>query len=427
MITHHLPADADPELLRGFAEETAELLARVDPLVWGLSAPSIDPALLPTLMRELHTVKGTASFLGLPHLVTLSHELETVCGGLHDGRFLRSSQMALQLRTGFDLLAALVRALVVALERREPMVIPDGYRPLLDTLLSATPHVPAPAGAVPEPLGHAQLPGESFADMTLRVPTHRMDAMLGHIDRLAALHERLAAGVERRAPADPEVVRQLGAALAELQDVAQAVRMVPFYGTFRKLGRLARDTATYLAKAVEFRTEGGHVEVDRYIMEQVGDPLLHMVRNAIDHGIELAADRLLAGKPEVGSVSLSAALEGDTLVLTLHDDGQGLRADRLLAEARRRGLVSPDATVSTAEAHGLIFTPGFSTASQLTTLSGRGVGMDVVRERIAALRGRIDVASIPGAGTTFIIRIPSALHHVPGGAAPRTDEAARAA
>jgi two-component system chemotaxis sensor kinase CheA len=404
---HPLPADADPELLRGFAEETAELLARVDPLVAALNAPELDPELLPSLMRELHTVKGTASFLGLPHLVTLAHELEGACGGIHEGRILRSAQMARQLRSGFDLLAALVRALVVALDREEPMAIPAGYRSLVETLLSTPPSVPVLK--VPEPIGHAQLPGESFADMTLRVPTHRMDEMLGRIDRLAALQRRLEEAADRWSGPDAEVLREMGATLAQLQQQAQAVRMVPFYGTFRKLGRLARDTATYLAKAVDFRTEGGAVEVDRYVMEQIGDPLLHMVRNAIDHGIELVADRLLAGKPEAGTVWLTAALEGDTLVLVLRDDGQGLQRDRLLAEARRRGLVGPDAVLPDAEAHGLIFSPGFTTASHLTTLSGRGVGMDVVRQRIQGLRGQIAVASTPGEGTTFTIRIPSAL------------------
>lgn len=417
LTLHPLPEDADRDLLQAFVVEAMELLERVEPQLPRVMAPDAPAEALHALVRDLHTIKGTASFLALPHVVTLAHELETVCGGIQDGRHPRSPQMALLLRKGIDLLAGLMGALMVALDRGEPMVIPAGYRPLLEALL-APPTAP-PVSGVPYPVGHAQLPAESFAELTLRIPTPRMDAMVGHIALLSRLHARLAQSHALGEPPDPWIMEQAGVVLQELQEMAQGMRMVPFHGTFRKLGRLARDTATHLGKAVEFHTEGGSVEVDRSVVEQLGDPLLHMVRNAIDHGIESAEERVVAGKPSAGSVRLAATLVADTLTVVLRDDGRGLNRDRLVAEARRRGLVPEGAVLSDAEAFALIFTPGFSTASHLTTLSGRGVGMDVVRERIRSLQGEITIQSTPGVGTTFTIRVPAALREAGGPPADR--------
>lgn len=411
-LTHHpLPEDADRDLLQSFVAEASELLERLDGLLGQAMGPAADTEAMQGVLRDLHTIKGTASFLSLPHVVTLAHELETVCDGVREGRHARTPQLTLLLRTGLDGLAGLLGALMVALDHGTPMVIPAGYRPLIEALL-APPSASLPVGA-PHPAGHAQLPADSFAELTLRIPTHRMDAMVGRVELLGRLQARLAQAHGRGEAMEAWILEQAGLVVAELQQMAQGMRMVPFHGTFRKLGRLARDTATHLGKAVEFHTEGGGVEVDRAIVEQLGDPLLHMVRNAIDHGIESAAERVVAGKPAAGGVRLSASLVGDVLTVVLRDDGRGLQRDRLVAEGRRRGLVPPHSELSDADAYALIFAPGFSTASALTTLSGRGVGMDVVRERIEALNGHISIQSVPGVGTTFTIQVPEALR-LPG-------------
>ena len=417
-LTHHpLPEDADRDLLQSFVAEASELLERLDGLLGQAMGPAADTEAMQGVLRDLHTIKGTASFLSLPHVVTLAHELETVCDGVREGRHARTPQLALLLRTGLDGLAGLLGALMVALDHGTPMVIPAGYRPLIEALLA--PPSASPAVGAPHPAGHAQLPADSFAELTLRIPTHRMDAMVGRVELLGRLHARLAQAHGRGEAMDAWILEQAGVVVAELQQMAQGMRMVPFHGTFRKLGRLARDTATHLGKAVEFHTEGGGVEVDRAVVEQLGDPLLHMVRNAIDHGIESAAERVVAGKPAAGGVRLSASLVGDVLTVVLRDDGRGLQRDRLVAEGRRRGLVPPHTELSDADAYALIFAPGFSTASALTTLSGRGVGMDVVRERIEALNGHISIQSVPGVGTTFTIQVPEALR-LPGVAASDT-------
>jgi two-component system chemotaxis sensor kinase CheA len=188
-----------------------------------------------------------------------------------------------------------------------------------------------------------------------------------------------------------------------------AMRMVPVRQTFQKMMRLVRDLGKKSGKLVELELSGEDTELDRQVVEDINDPLMHMVRNSVDHGIEDPEARIKAGKPPHGRLSLSAYHKGGSIVISVSDDGAGLNADRIRAKAVAQGLISPDQVLTESEIHQLIFRPGFSTAEKVTEISGRGVGMDVVRRNIEALRGRVEIQSAPGRGTTFVIKLPLTL------------------
>jgi two-component system chemotaxis sensor kinase CheA len=187
------------------------------------------------------------------------------------------------------------------------------------------------------------------------------------------------------------------------------MRMVPLKATFQKLTRLVRDVSAKLGKEVEFEAEGEETEIDRTMADVIGDPLVHMLRNALDHGVEPNDAREKAGKPRRGRVRLSAQHAGGSVVVSLSDDGRGLDRERIARKAVEKGLIESDRGMTDAEVYALIFAPGFSTAETLTDVSGRGVGMDVVKRNIDKVRGRIEIASVLGQGTTFTVRLPLTL------------------
>jgi two-component system chemotaxis sensor kinase CheA len=209
-------------------------------------------------------------------------------------------------------------------------------------------------------------------------------------------------------------LRQLGRITTELQRTAMSLRMVPISRTFQKMTRLVRDLAAQQQKQVQLVVEGEETELDRNIVEELSDPLVHMIRNSVDHGIERPADRVAQGKPALGTIRLSASHQRGGIVICIRDDGKGLDRDRILAKARERGLIKPNATLTEAETFALIFAPGFSTAEVVTDLSGRGVGLDVVRRNIDRLRGKVEIQSVPGQGTTFTILLPLTLAIIDG-------------
>jgi two-component system chemotaxis sensor kinase CheA len=201
---------------------------------------------------------------------------------------------------------------------------------------------------------------------------------------------------------------------SDLQRNAMSMRMVPVRQTFQKMARLVRDLSKKSGKPIDLVLDGEDTELDRKVVEDINDPLMHMVRNSVDHGIESPDGRAAAGKSPAGRLSLSAYHQGATIVIAIADDGGGLRPERILAKAIEKGLVSPTQVLSPSEIHQLIFRPGFSTAEKITEVSGRGVGMDVVRRNIEALRGRIEIQSEPGQGTKFLIKLPLTLAIVEG-------------
>ena len=276
--------------------------------------------------------------------------------------------------------------------------------------------VPAPAPApTPAPAAVAAKPPKrpaTGADTTIRVAVDKVDQLINLMGELVITQAMLA---QRASGLDNHAHQQLVSGLADLerttrdlQDSVMSIRMIPMADVFNRFPRMLRDLAQRLEKQVEFHTVGEATELDKSMIEKITDPLTHLVRNSVDHGIELPAERLAAGKSAHGTLTLSAQHAGGCILIQVRDDGRGLDRERILAKARGNGMVLPE-NITDAEVWQLIFAPGFSTAEIVTEVSGRGVGMDVVKRNILALGGTVDLDSAPGMGTCVSVRLPLTL------------------
>lgn len=270
---------------------------------------------------------------------------------------------------------------------------------------------PQPAAAPPAAQA-AKTPAKRSDGGSIRVATEKVDALINLVGELVITQAMVAQGTEQLDPVAYEKllasVEELERNTRDLQEAVLSVRMMPMEFAFQRFPRLVRDLAGKLNKKIDLRTSGEATELDKSVIEKIVDPLNHIVRNSIDHGIEMPADRVAAGKPETGSLQLSAMHEGGNIVIRIKDDGRGMARDKILASAAKRGVpVSDD--MSDSEVFQLIFTPGLSTAAEVTDISGRGVGMDVVKKNIIQLGGSVDIASTVGVGTTITIRLPLTL------------------
>ena len=250
---------------------------------------------------------------------------------------------------------------------------------------------------------------------SLRVPAAKLDQFVDLVGELVTVQARLSQLAGKRD--DPEIsavseeVERLSGALREN---SMNIRMLPIRGTFEKFRRLVHDLARTLGKDVELTIEGAETELDKTVIDQLGDPLMHLIRNSMDHGIEPASDRMAQGKRPTARIHLSARYSGASVLIGVSDDGRGINAEAVRQKAIERGLIAPEAQLTPAESYQLIFQPGFSTAEQVTDVSGRGVGMDVVRQKVESLRGTIDVESRPGEGTGVTLRLPLTLAIIDG-------------
>jgi len=247
---------------------------------------------------------------------------------------------------------------------------------------------------------------------TLRVSVSKIDQLINQVGELVITQAMLA---QNSRILDPSINQQLLAGLADLerntrdlQESVMSIRMIPMSVVFSRFPRMLRDLASKLGKKVEFVTVGEATELDKGLVEKITDPLTHLIRNSCDHGIEMPADRLLAGKPETGTITLSASHQGGSILIEVRDDGKGLNRQKLINKARERGIEAPD-NMSDSEVWQLIFAPGFSTAEQVTDVSGRGVGMDVVKKNIASLGGTVDIDTSEGYGMSVKVRLPLTL------------------
>jgi two-component system chemotaxis sensor kinase CheA len=255
----------------------------------------------------------------------------------------------------------------------------------------------------------------SKADTTIRVQAERLDELMDRVGELVIMQARLAQLAERTSDTSIRLVSEEIARLTHgLRDTTMGIRLIPIGSLFTRFRRLVHDLSRDLAKPVDFVTSGEETELDKTVVERLADPLVHIIRNAIDHGLEDPAGRSAAGKREMGKISLSARHAGAEVLLTLTDDGRGLDRDRIRTKAIERGLIDPAADLSDAALFQYIFHPGFSTANQVSELSGRGVGMDVVKRSMEEMRGKIDLSSTPGQGTQVTLRLPLTLAIIEG-------------
>lgn len=278
----------------------------------------------------------------------------------------------------------------------------------------------APAPEVPAtPLPLADAPGAgpqpTPQSATMRVPAERLDELMDQVGELVIAEARLSAlANSSKDPSIMAAAEDIQRLSARMRDTTMSIRMVPISSIIGRFRRLVHDLSEGLGKTVDFVVTGADTELDKTVIERLGDPLVHIIRNAIDHGLETDEARAAAGKPDRGTIELSAEHLGAEVVISVKDNGRGLDRNKLRARAIDQGLLTPDATPSEAELFALILEPGFSTAAKITELSGRGVGMDVVKRTVEGLRGRIVISSEPGHGTTFTLRLPLTLSIIEG-------------
>ncbi len=436
-IVPNLPADAD--MLREFHAESLELLNGIEQGVLVLEEQPDDKTTINTIFRAFHTFKGSAGFLQLGALRDLSHELESLLDAVRRGERRITPSIVSLILAGADALGRYVHEIAAQLANSttgKPIVVPT--RDLLQRLRKAlagqedepaptpaptpvaaqsaapAPSQPISAKAAPEPVAKAAPDGESGF---VKVDITKLDDLINLVGELAIAQSLVVESPAVRRSDDLTLarnLRQLQRVSKALQLGATRLRMVPVRNLFRRMTRLVRDLSQQLGKSVQLRLEGEDTELDRNIVEKLADPLVHMIRNAIDHGIETPAERAAAGKPAVATLRLAAGHRGGGVFIHLQDDGRGLDTRRILERGIARGLVAADTEPEVAAIHALIFHPGFSTAEQVTAISGRGVGMDIVRGNIETLRGRIEVDSTPGEGTRFSVLLPLTLAIIDG-------------
>lgn len=437
-----IPDDADLSLLGDFIAESRESMAGAEAALLELEANPDDLEAINTVFRAFHTVKGTAAFMGLDRLAEFAHHAESLLSRVRDRELPHTQAVAsLSLRSN-DVLGEFLDAVETSVQTHVSIALPADFAALMHDLLhvdavlaglepdgeEAAPVAPAamvtavaaaptlvraePASEVVTRSATVRGGAKTEADLSVRVRTDRLDRLIDMVGELVIAQSMIAADPAVTAIGQHDLVKKVvhaGKIMRELQDLSMSMRMVPLKATFQKLTRLVRDVALRAGKVVELVTDGEETELDRNMVDAIADPLVHMVRNAVDHGVEAPGDRERAGKPRAGRVQLAAFQQGGSVIVELRDDGRGLNRDRILAKAIDKGLVSASHSLTDSEINALIFAPGFSTADQITDISGRGVGMDVVRRNVESIRGRIDIHSVPGQGTTFQIRLPLTL------------------
>lgn len=458
-----LPGDLDEELGQMFCAEAQDLLQDVEQGVLTLESNAQDQSTIDTVFRAFHTFKGNSSMLKLAVLQRLAHELESLLDQVRRGKMALTRESIDLILKGSDVIRQYVDEMsrqLGGVNRGRTIRLPV-QRIIADVhaLLAAKPATPvmpatpappavaaspvvAPAVAAPEvakpavseavelptPEPERTLPAVT-AEMVstepavaapagvVRVDTLKLDSLIDLVGELVVAQSQVVQSQELKGIANEHLARslsQLRSITSDLQRTAMSLRMVPIRGTFRKMTRLVRDLAGDLGKEINLRLEGEETELDRTVVEELSDPLVHMIRNSADHGIELPGERAAAGKPAAGTITLKAFHQGGFIVVQIEDDGRGLNTGRILAKAVERGLVDAQESLAESQILDLIFMPGFSTAEQVTGLSGRGVGMDVVRRNIEKIRGKVEVESVPGKGTRFTTYVPLTLAIIEG-------------
>jgi two-component system, chemotaxis family, sensor kinase CheA len=392
-----------------FAEEAEGRLATLSELLLELERDGGDQELLSSIFREAHTLKGGAAVVGLDEVMRVAHAMEEVLEGLRSGNATATQGLVDALLGAVDGIRELLPAVLAGEDRAVEagaLVVALQAPPSGTQQAPAAPPDPPPAVPVP--------PARRGRRKTIRLPTERLDELVRLVGEASAAALRVGRLVTDQLGAEPAGVpelHELTRALEALQERTLQARMVPFGTIAEPLRRAVRDLARSLGKLVELELRGQETELDRGVLEQVADPLLHLVRNAIDHGIEPPEARLAAGKPARGTVRVHAMQLGSEVVVTVADDGRGIDLERV----RERAGASGDSLegVGDAEALYAIFRSGLSTAATVSEVSGRGVGLDVVRTSLAAVRGRVEVHSEPGAGSEFRLSVPITLAVLP--------------
>jgi two-component system chemotaxis sensor kinase CheA len=419
---------ADPELAGMFIADATDHLGTIEATLLKLEKSPSDLKLVNDIFRPFHTVKGNAGVLGIASIEEFAHKIETLLDLARSGKHpIGPAEIDLVLKT-VDLLKLIIEELPARAAGKTVTDTSARRRELMarvDELIAGSTPPPSQKAGFTSPPPPSPSNGDNERSKapvrdeqsTVKVDTKKLDNLVDMVGELVIAQAILAADPAITGAADDRLSRRLAHVrriTSDLQRDTMAMRMVPIRQTFQKMARLARDLARKFEKPCTLTLAGEDTELDRKVVEHLTDPLMHMVRNAIDHGVESPAARKAAGKPAAAELKLRAFHRAGFIVVEIADDGAGLDTEKILAKGRAQGLVPEGAELDPADIHQLIFQPGFSTAEQVTELSGRGVGMDVVRRNIEALRGRIDIQTKLGRGTTFAIQLPLTLAIVDG-------------
>ncbi len=458
--------DFEIELQRIFLQEATILIENVEECFLDLENNPSDPDVITKIFRLAHNLKGSAAGVGLTEVGEFTHHLESLLLMIKEGKIipdkstvgllLRSTdhiakmvgQLKNDLSAKFDS-SGLIREIEEAIKGRpQPdtaaiqsvshknnlqkkdnnVDIPglhlfDETSPVPDSETKKTPQAEAPTGQAPlnssggdggdKKSGSSAPPQKD--DDGIRVSLTRVQKLIDFVGEIVILQSVLRDhAIDAKHQGLKRVVDQVGKVTKEVQDISMSLRMVPAKPIFQKLQRIVRDTSQALKKDIQFITSGSETELDKNLLEKIGDPLVHLIRNACDHGIEPSDERLARGKSAAGKVTLNAYRQSGKLVFEVKDDGGGLDPAKLVRIAKSKGVIGPDVQLSDKEAMQLIFAPGFSTAPKVTDISGRGVGMDVVRTNLEQMQGTITIDSQIGIGTTFKILLPLTLAIIDG-------------
>ena len=443
-------AEVSEEELKVFIEEADEQIALLDRDLVRLETEGDDPELIQEIFRATHTMKGSSAMLGYPRMSELAHSMESLLDSLRSGKISVSAEIVDSLLYGLDILKILRGALVSP--EKSPMDIGPAVARLEsaaemagslevgaidreETVPPAARQSDGDGGATKvgtaapdrEPRTESAVPDRwtQHVPQSVRVDVKTLDSLMNMVEELVIDRSRISQinRVLESKYAGDELVRDLSQTsghvikvINELQQDIMQVRMVPIGTLFNSFPRLVRDLAQKQGKKVEFTMEGLETELDRSIIEQIRDPLIHLLRNAVDHGVEGPEKRVTDGKPPIALVRLSAFQEGGHIVISMEDDGKGIDVNAVKRKAVAKGIISADeaARLSMADAINLVFMPGFSTLEKATDVSGRGVGLDVVKTNIEKLSGSVVTESRPGEGTKFMIVLPLTLAVIQG-------------
>ena len=454
--------EEDREIVTGFIVESLESLEMVEVSLIDLEQNTSDAESINAIFRAFHTIKGVSSFLGFMRVNRLAHRSENLLDKIRSGEFGVDAAVIDVILDAVDLLKRLIQGVQEGMENGTALDIGLDIGPLvarIETIQEGGGCGDKPIGAILVEKGdiseqnldaalgrQTQSPdkklgqilveegstgsrqvtaalrdqkrsGNHRMDLQVKVDTHKLDSLVDLTGELVIAQSMLRQHPYIMGAGDQQLVHTLGQLnqiTSSLQTMTMSLRMVPIKATFQKMLRLVRDLARSSGKKVPLHMVGEETEIDRNMVDVLYEPMVHMIRNSMDHGMETPEERKATGKPETGTICLKAYHKGGNIVVEIVDDGRGLNRERILQKARANGLIDNDSRLGDSEIYNLIFQPGFSTAREVTEISGRGVGMDVVKKAIERLRGRVDIQTAAGRGSTFFISLPLTLAIIEG-------------